>query len=138
MVWDYDLETHHPDIDQDHQEVVAFMTAFLKLLDTGHNDRVAGALATFNERVTKHFAYEERLMDEIAFAGTRDHKDAHKSFLSDIKRSSDLLAAGGVTEAFRQWAHGRLVSWFRFHIKAYDIALARAVLVRSPGAPTRG
>lgn len=137
MVWDYDLETHHPGIDQDHQEVVAFLAALLKLLDANHNDRVAGALATFSERVTRHFAYEEKLMDEIGFAGARDHKDAHRSFLTDVKRFSDLLAAGGVTDAFRQWAHGRLVSWFRFHIKAYDIALARAVVVRSAGASAR-
>jgi hemerythrin len=132
MVWDYDLETRHAEIDQDHQEVVAFMTALLKVIDAGHNDRVPGALATFTERVTRHFAFEERLMEQAAFAGVRDHKDAHKAFLSDIKRFTDQLATAGVTESFRQWAHGRLVSWFRFHIKAYDIGLARALMDAKP------
>ena len=122
-------------VDQDHQEIVGFLTAFLKVLDAGRSDQVPGALAAFYQRTTKHFEYEERLMAERGFPGARDHTDAHQSFLKDVKRFAVILAQSGVTESFRQWAHGRLVSWFRFHIKAYDIALGRMLVTREALTP---
>lgn len=130
MVWDYDLQTRHAGIDQDHQEILVYVTAFLKVLDARHDDRAGRALATLYDRIAEHFAYEEKLMAEAHVPGARDHAEAHRSFLHDVKRFADQLAAGGVTESFRQWAHGRFVSWFRFHIKAYDIALGRTLVAR--------
>jgi len=135
MVWDYDLETRHTGIDQDHQEVVAFLAAFLKVLDSRHDDRVPGALAMLYDRIAKHFAYEERLMVDRALPATAAHTGAHRSFLDDIRTHAERVATEGSTEAFRQWAHGQLVSWFRAHIKAHDLALAQAL--NEPG-PTRG
>ena len=128
MSWDPSLDTGHPSIDREHRELLAMLVDFKAIIDEAPGPRVVTALDTVRRKVADHFAYEERLMDAIGLQGTRDHRDAHTSYLADLQRSLDQIQKSGINNTLRQWAHGRLNTWFRFHIKAYDIALARAVV----------
>jgi len=120
-------------MDKDHQELIALLGALVGAADSGNKQKTTGAIDLFLVRVRQHFDFEDRLMREHGYAQREAHNEAHASFVQDIERFRQELAKKGLTNAFRQWAGGRLVNWFKFHIKAHDIGLAQAVSPKSRG-----
>jgi hemerythrin len=127
-IWDDDIATKYAPVDNDHQAVVHLMTAYLQKIETGNRVLADDALVALTARTAQHFAFEEKLMAQSGYLQIKDHTAAHASFISDLQRSQKELRANGVSHNIRQWAFGRMVSWFRFHIKAYDIGLVQTIV----------
>jgi len=123
--WDYCAETRYAPIDEDHRDIVRSIHLLIALVDQNKKGaELTAALDAVVEGVAAHFLHEERLMAQVHYEQTAEHKEAHASFLKDLKNFDAELRAKGPTEKFRLWAGGRLGSWFQMHIKTHDIALA--------------
>ncbi len=130
------METGHPPIDREHQEIAGAITEFVSLIDAGDAAAVRPAMANLIAAVADHFAHEEELMRGRSYPSRVRHEEAHMLFVGDARRFLSELERGGVTPGFRQWASNRLPEWFRYHILAHDVALAKFLLgTAEPGRP---
>ncbi len=127
VVWDYALETGCVAIDAEHREIVQLMGVVHEAVEQGNAAQTATALDRLTLRLAEHFEHEERLMAACDYAQTLLHKEAHATFLADVAKGRKALAMFGLSDTFRQWAFGRLVTWFRFHIKALDMGLGQEI-----------
>ena len=125
--FDQDLETHYAPIDEDHQRLVALLEAFIATIDKRQRVLALKALNAVADQVATHFAFEEHLMAECRYRQLTEHQEAHQSFLRDVHKFQRELDKKGLTESVRLWGRGRLLSWFRLHVKAHDAALAKAL-----------
>ena len=115
-----------PSIDREH---LVLANALHKLVAAVKDDDRAAATilaASLIEGAREHFAHEERLMREIAFAGYERHKQTHDEFLEQGRLHLDDLRAHGLTGSCLQWVASTM-SWFRSHVRTEDTALARAI-----------
>ena len=127
LLLEQDLRTGNVRIDEDHQRLVDHISGLLAAVDRGQRDLIETALEAFARRVVNHFDFEASLMATVPYPQAAEHKEAHASYLMDLRKFQTELRRNGVTEPFRMWARGRLVSWFQLHIRAHDVALARAL-----------
>jgi len=129
-VWNDEIATGYAPLDDDHRDVITVMETFLRAVESGARTELLPSFDAFIVRVERHFAAEEALMGQLTDPSAGDHREAHASFLTHLRRTRDEQASRGVSEQLRQWAFGRCVTWFRFHIKAYDFGLARRAAER--------
>lgn len=125
MVWDFQLETRFPGIDEDHRELDNLLMALQSACTTSNKTQVAAALKAYIVRTERHFDFEARLMAAVGDRSMHDHKSAHAAYVAEMERYAAQLEKGGLTDLFRRWATTQLGDWFRAHVKAYDAALVR-------------
>ena len=125
IVWDFQLETRFPGIDEDHRALDILLTALQSACTTNNKATIAEALKAYAARTAKHFEYEAQLMDTVGDPAKQDHREAHGSYLAELRRNAAQLEAAGLTPAFRQYVMVQLGDWFRAHVKSYDQGLVR-------------
>ena len=133
--WDRALDTRYAPMDDDHHTVVQLLHTLLDRIDQGRPEAIKSAMKAVTQKVVEHFSFEERLMATHRYPRAAEHQEAHASYLADIRRFTVELEKKGLTEGFCLWARGRLVAWFKLHIKTHDIALAQAVLGAAKSQP---
>jgi len=129
--WKPDLETGHATLDGDHRDLLDLLAALEAASLCGDGIHARGLLGEFLAECGAHFAREEALMQEIAYAQAQVHRESHALFLDDLRR---FLKGSGSPESpgFRLYVDGRLLGWFLRHIKSHDLHLAGAALRHAP------
>ncbi len=125
MVWDFQLETRFPGIDEDHRELDTLLMALQSACTTSNKAQIAAALKAYADRTARHFEFEARLMEAVGDRAMHDHKAAHAAYVAEMTRFAAQLEQTGMTPGFRHWVMVQLGDWFRAHVKAYDAALVR-------------
>lgn len=127
-------------IDVEHEALSRALAGLVDAVNSGKVDAVATALDGILHGVERHFAHEESLMARHGYPQRQKHGAAHASFLADVRRAQGELLEKGISTSLRRWAVGRLPEWFRFHILAHDMGLAKFLSkagadVGGPAAP---
>ena len=112
-------------IDADHHDLTRLIDLFLAAINAGNDAEARSHAKAVVEKVGAHFAHEESLMRAHAYPQYARHKEAHDLFAADAASYLQEVKDHGVTVAFRRWATGRLLTWFRFHIHANDVGLGQ-------------
>ena len=112
-------------IDDEHEALSLALAAFIETVNAGKVDEIRQSLDGLIRGVASHFSHEEEMMAGFAYPMRKQHEDAHAAFVADARRVQAQFEKTGVTPNFRRWAVGRLPEWFRFHILAHDMGLAR-------------
>jgi diguanylate cyclase (GGDEF)-like protein/hemerythrin-like metal-binding protein len=115
-------------MDAEHEALGREILGLAASLGAGDADRLRAALVGLGSSIGEHFDHENRTMSLFAYPQRTRHEEAHAIFQEDLRRFQVELEAGGVTPTFRRWAGVRLPEWFRFHILAHDLGLARFLL----------
>lgn len=119
MNWDRSLDVGVDAMNKEHHEILDVMNMIFDAHSSGRRGEPINALvARLGEVCTRHFADEERFMQEIDFPGLKTHQIIHKALLQDFSRhAAAIRAAGGVAndEFF-----GFLRRWLVAHIKGVD------------------
>ncbi len=123
-------EIGHAAIDAQHRDLRAHLLSLVDEVNAGSAATVRARMGVVVEQVSAHFQFEERLMQESAFPNQTRHKEAHDTFVADLRKFDLELAAKGITPNFRRWAVGRLLEWFRFHVVANDVELGKFLAKR--------
>ncbi len=130
------VSTGYGPIDADHHDLTRLIDLFLSAINAGNDAEAASHARAVVEKVGAHFAHEESLMRAHAYPQYARHKEAHDLFLGDAASYLREVTDRGVTVAFRRWATGRLLTWFRFHIHANDVGLGQFLTAAT--APAAG
>jgi hemerythrin-like metal-binding protein len=115
-------------IDEEHEALSQALVAFVETVNTGKVEEIRHSLDGVIRGVASHFSHEEEMMAGFAYPMRKRHEEAHAAFVADARRFQAEFEKTGVTSNFRRWAVGRLPEWFRFHILAHDMGLARFLL----------
>ena len=87
LEWRKDLESGHPEIDRQHQELFSISNQLINLtIDGRHPDEIALALDNLIEHTSDHFAYEERAIKEAGYPEAKRHADIHLELLAKARR----------------------------------------------------
>ena len=119
LVWSTELELDVPVMDETHKEFVELLNAVVQASDE--------ALPTLWQELIVHteghFGQEDRWMQATGFAVENCHATQHKVVL-DIMREGAKKAAQGDFTMIRGMTP-ELASWFSYHAKTMDAALAQ-------------
>jgi hemerythrin len=120
--WSAALEVGFPEMDDAHQALYRDIAAIDAAAARGDQAGAQAALDGLFERSGDHFAAEERLMTESAYAALAEHRGAHAAFLEDLHKLRKELGARGLSPLFRLWFGSRIAGWLRYHITTADVA----------------
>lgn len=86
------------------------------------SEPLISALTDVREAAAEHFAHEEKLMEDIGFSQTDEHRQTHRFFLTLIQMEMDALLHG--TTLRGDPLHQTLGSWLISHSRHQDAELA--------------
>lgn len=122
--WDDSLNLGHPEIDRQHQKLVALINRVRACggADADAEVEVMRTLTAMYLYAREHFFDEEALMDRLDFAEAAAHKAMHQFFVAKTQTLTDACLGGGATP---DDVGGFLVSWLREHIAVEDAKIVR-------------
>jgi len=125
--WRPEFATGVPDVDFEHQELIAWINRAIALARESGEPRpaVTAALGEIYAKIAAHFALEERVMAARRYDQVAPHKRDHETLLDDIRDIMDDCEAGegAIEERFA----GRLSDWFGVHFRTHDARFHHAL-----------
>jgi hemerythrin len=98
LQWRSEYSVGIPEIDKQHQEIMALITDLLKLCREDNNDgkqqSFADLVAIITEHLQKHFEAEENLMLENNYPHYENHKKRHDQLLENVKKMMEKILNG--------------------------------------------
>ncbi len=119
MAWQERYLLQLAPMDDIHREFVSLVNALLVAPPEADLLPLMDALVEHTER---HFAMEQRWMEESHFPPTACHEDEHTKSLAVVTAVRDKVAAGDA--ALGRTLARELVPWFDNHVASMDWALA--------------
>jgi hemerythrin-like metal-binding protein len=127
LVWSDAFVLGHGPIDDTHREFVDCVRAIQLAPDEGLLD----ALLAFEDHARRHFAEEDRWMQETGFPPRDCHIDEHAAVLRSVEQVRALAQRGERSEIRR--LADELARWFPGHADWLDSALAHWLCKRALG-----
>ncbi|MGY4532546.1 hemerythrin [Pseudomonas sp. TE3786] len=125
LVWQEDLNTGIPIIDDQHKRIVAMINLLIHANENNHSrEEVGEVLGELVDYTLSHFAFEEALLEEAGYAFTRPHKRVHEIFTVRVSEFNMRFQAG---EDVTQELINLLSRWLFNHIRNDDKAYAQTV-----------
>jgi len=123
----------HPELDEQHQMLLELYNRFDAAAAQGKGSReVAGLLDALVGYTEKHFAAEERVLEEKGYAGLDRHRSLHQQLIHKLDGFRQDLAAGRrFTADFRRF----LGYWWQSHILEHDKEYGQALFDAPPADP---
>lgn len=107
------------------------LNALHELSARGDEARMRAILAELTEYTVHHFAYEERLMEEVGYPGLDAHRESHRALVARVEDLNARFQAG------RAQLTGELFAFLRSWLNApmAPTAARRGPRGSSAGAP---
>ena len=124
ITFDPALETGDAEIDAMHRELFNRIDRLLaSSRERRSREEVTRTLAFLGDYVVRHFAAEERRMEETAYPGMLAHKAEHARFVQEFSILYGEFMAEGPSSLFVIRIGNRVTTWLREHIYRTDRAL---------------
>jgi hemerythrin len=124
ITWDKSLATGSLIVDHQHQELFRQVNALSDAMKQGQGREVIGKLLDFlGQYVVRHFAEEERLMEQLDCPAAAANKQAHAQFLSTYSGLRNQFDETGAGPSLVLQIHNLLSKWLVEHIKGIDVQL---------------
>jgi len=124
MLWSSIYETGNPDVDAEHKEIFSLVGKLGGASSADRKEKLEGAIDFLTNYVTRHFAHEERLMDESAYPKSAEHKGQHKAFAQEAVKFKQRILSEGDSLNLSLEVNKTIVEWLTAHIMNSDKALA--------------
>ena len=117
-------------MNQDHDEFVALRAALLELIASGMTDAIATLLDELHQHTIRHFADEEKLMQETDFPVYPVHKGEHDNVLADMAARIAHWQESGDHDTLQKWLDTAVGDWLVAHVNSMDMVTARFAAAR--------
>ncbi len=135
FVWDASFTTGSTEIDRQHRRLFEQVAALDSAMKQGKGRQEIGAILDFlGEYVVKHFADEERLMEETRCPAAAANQQAHAKFLSTYAELRSRFDRAGGAAALVLEIHDVLSKWLVGHIRGIDTRLRECIGKAAPSA----
>ena len=126
LKWKPSFSLGVPGVDLEHRDLIAMINeTHAQLEDENSPEQVQHMLGEILSGISAHFALEERMMKNAAYAEYAAHKDSHEQLLDEIRDLMDSYAEDPV--AGRELLSARLSAWFEIHFSTFDARLHGAL-----------
>lgn len=119
-------------MNRDHDEFVALRANLLGHIASGAVDAINALLDELHQHTIRHFADEEKLMQETNFPVYSVHKGEHDSVLADMASRIAQWKQDGDLEALRNWLDMAVGDWLVAHVNSMDMVTAGYAAARQP------
>ncbi|MDI1243855.1 MAG: bacteriohemerythrin [Rhodoferax sp.] len=102
------------DIDTQHQTLFALVNALLAATD---KSQLTQCVANLLKHTREHFAHEEAFMRDINYPGRTAHLEQHKTLLTKLGHTAELIANYSLTMANLE---SFLAAWLINHMETLD------------------
>lgn len=121
-------------MNRDHAEFSALRGQLLDLLAARTpGAQVNALLDELLEHTRRHFAEEERLMQETGFPPYPIHKSEHDRVLAEMSARIERWHQDRDAEALREWIDQAVGDWFIGHVGSMDSVTAEFIAVKQRG-----
>lgn len=101
-LWSEAFETGHPEIDRQHQRLLADGARLKRLVEiTAPWDEVQAALAVLIAECSAHFRFEEEMLRDTNFPRAEAHAEQHRAIEAMLQQLADVVAESGGADADR-------------------------------------
>ena len=122
LSWQPEYSVGIASMDDEHREMIELINDVYEKLgaapDTG---AIEGCLEEIFSTISMHFALEERIMRDNAYAEYEDHKEDHEDLLDEIRDLMDEFLVD--PNAGASLLERRLSDWFSQHFANFDARL---------------
>ena len=123
--WDDTYLLHLPVIDAQHRQLFAILSELETALAGDLSPTAAEhLLLRLQHYAARHFAIEERYMEESHFPGLEQQRQAHRKFSATFTRVFDESRAGGISPSLAPLMERELSQWLRDHVAGLDQSFA--------------
>jgi hemerythrin len=130
--WEASLDTGHPSIDEQHRALVGLHGEAVAGARDGRGAAAQSALQDLLDLTQRHFSYEEQVMEEADYPSRGAHVDAHGEFLRDLVALVGEASRDACSPLVRLWLESRYASWWRHHLRSFDLPMAAHVIRAIP------
>jgi hemerythrin-like metal-binding protein len=119
MPWDPSFATGHDGIDFQHR----ILFGLIDKVQTASGDDFADGVQVVLDLVKyviEHFAYEQELMERLAYPAREAHLRAHAELIAQVQTFRDQVVSGDLS---LPRLHAFLDGWIQHHIGGEDIRL---------------
>lgn len=120
-------------MNRDHEEFAALRGKLLDLIDSGSAEGIDALLDELQRHTIRHFADEEKVMEESGFPVYAVHKGEHDTVLADIAARIEGWHDGRDIAALRDWLDAAVGEWLVNHVSSMDMVTAQFVAMRQRG-----
>lgn len=123
---DQSLVTGNELIDRQHTELIDKIYKLLDCCDQGGGKVETIKMLDYLSDYTEfHFGEEEKLQEEAAYPGLKEHRARHEEFRQAVKELHEMLIEEeGPTDAFVNAVRKNVKDWMFDHIRSLDRAVA--------------
>ncbi len=114
-----------PEIDEQHQKLVEMINQLARSIDKGIvNDEMGKVLIQLVDYTQYHFKTEEKVMEQIGYAGLGEQKNLHREFIRQLAVIIKKVRDGQNLNVFDLM--GFLQNWLINHIVNKDMNIGKA------------
>ena len=125
LQWRNEFSVGNKIIDHDHQELIGrIRERQLKLEGCEDPGKIVQVLGEIYADIADHFALEERLMEQLRYAASADHKEDHETLLDELREIMVEVEDDGVLDESE--LTDDLDRWFSDHFRTHDARLHKA------------
>ncbi|AHE98746.1 bacteriohemerythrin [Thioalkalivibrio paradoxus] len=119
LAWSDELDTHIPELDAQHRVMIEHVNRLAAAASSGSSRQIREAMAALADCVRQHFAFEERVLEMIDFAGLEEHRQTHRNILAELDDYRARLETASPAEA--EELVDTLGPWVVEHIRHDDV-----------------
>jgi hemerythrin len=124
MLWNKSYETGNLEVDNEHKQLFALVQKVIDAAFTNRDEKIETTMNFLADYTIKHFAHEERLMDESSYPEAVTHKTQHKNFLSSVGELRERIRGENDTLKSSLDINKVIVDWLTEHVLGSDRLLA--------------
>lgn len=126
IIWDDSYLLHLPVIDAQHKQIVAVLNELESAMAGDITSAEVDALLLRLQQYTaRHFAIEERHMEESNYPGLARQRAAHREFGEIFARLASDYHRGGLSHSLVNCLHRELSQWVQQHVTGIDQSFGR-------------
>ena len=123
MNWKQEYELGIPVVDTQHKQLFRFNEELQDAIKGGLKVSSINTLLTqIKQYAARHFAMEEKYMEEVRYPQMQEQKDTHAAFAIRFDEIQDAFNAKGMTPALVQAITNELIKWIVDHVTGMDQA----------------
>lgn len=122
MLWNSNYEIGNKEVDSDHKEIFGMVDKLLADDFENRADKIKSAVGFLADYVTRHFAREERLMDESGYSDKDKniHIKQHRDFVKTVGVLVGKIETNLDSIDFSLEVNKVIVSWLADHVMGSD------------------
>ena len=117
-------------MNRDHDDFAGLRATLLNQIAAGTADAVDSLLDELHQHTIRHFADEEKLMQETNFPVYPVHKGEHDIVLADMATRITRWRQDGDRDALQKWLDMGVGDWLVNHIASMDTVTAQFAAAR--------